>query len=67
MSFHDQVHRENDVANYNSVRQLQLWILTIGHFDCQTSESILASLELFCNQMKWELVEDEVLGRRILK
>lgn len=67
MSFHDEVHRDNDVANYNSVRQLQLWLLTIGFFDVKTADSILNSLELFCNEMRWELVEDEILGRKILK
>jgi hypothetical protein len=67
MNFHDQVFIENDSANYKSVRQLQLWLLTIGHFDEENSDSILNSLELFCNEMHWELIEDEQLGRKILK
>ena len=67
MSYHDEVFRENDCENYKSVRQLQLWLLTMGHLSFETTELVLSALESFCSEMKWPLVDDETLGRKLLK
>lgn len=67
MTFHDEVFHQNDEANYRSVRQLQLWLLTIGFVSSETTEQMLLAMEKFCNEMGWEMFEDSVLGRNILK
>ena len=67
MSYHDEVFRDEELATYKSIRQIQLWLLTIGHLDADDSEPVLDSLEILCEKLGYELVDDEQLGRKILK
>lgn len=67
MSFHDQVHRDEELASYQAIRQLQLWLQTIAPVSHDVTKEVCEALEKLCTELDYTLVEDEQLNWKILK
>ncbi len=62
MTFHDEVHRDMEIAAYDAVRTLQLWLGTIAPITGAQSIELNNKLVDLCNTMKWSMEEDIYIG-----
>lgn len=61
MTFHDEVHFLEETKAHRGARDLLIWLKTIGPTDNVLAERLL----VLARAMKWEIVDDEYMGKVI--